>query len=54
MSELVKSVEKSILFLKERYPADLPLLTDLENLLKLLKTQQETAAVEIPTTESSK
>jgi hypothetical protein len=52
MSELVKSVEKSISFLKERYPEDLPLLTDLGILLKLLKEQKENTSVEIPTAES--
>ena len=54
MSELVKSVEKSILFLEKRHPEGLPLLTDLENLLTLLKEQKEKTSDEIPTTDSPK
>jgi len=39
MSELSESLEKSIEFLKDRYPADHPLIIDLEQNLKELKSE---------------
>ncbi len=39
VNELSESLEKSIRYLKERYPADLPLLVGLEKKLESLKTK---------------
>jgi len=41
MSELTESIEKSVAFLKEKYPADLPLLVSLEATLERLTTKKE-------------
>lgn len=40
MSELIRSIEKSVAFLKERYPPDLPLLIALEEKLQHLYARQ--------------
>jgi len=37
MSELTESIEKSVLFLRDRYAEDHPLLTSLERKLEHLK-----------------
>lgn len=42
MSELIKSIEKSVAFLKDRYPDNLPLLVSLEGKLKYLYAKQDT------------
>jgi len=40
MSEFSESLEKSVEFLKERYPSDHPLLTSLESTLDNLKVKK--------------
>lgn len=51
MSELIKSLKKSIIFLRDRYPDGLALLTDLENLLESLEAKKEKTSSETSTTE---
>lgn len=41
MSDLIKSLEKSVQFLRERYPADHALLVSLETQLESLKLKGE-------------
>ena len=41
MSELIRSIEKSVAYLKERYPKDLPLLVSLEGKLERLYAQRD-------------
>lgn len=41
MSELLVSIEKTVTYLRERYPADLPLLVDLEKKLDYLQTKKK-------------
>lgn len=39
MSQLQESIEKTVSYLRERYPADLPLLVDMEKKLDYLKAK---------------
>ena len=48
MSELVTSLEKSVKYLKQRYPEGHTLLTDLEALLESLRSKDESVANEDP------
>lgn len=48
MSELTESIEKSVAFLKEKYPADLPLLLSLEATLKRLTAKKESVKESSP------
>jgi len=48
MSELIESLEKSVRFLKQRYPDGLPLLSDLEGLLETLKSGEENFSEQEP------
>jgi len=41
MSALEESIEKSVTYLRERYPADLPLLVSLEGQLKTLRARKQ-------------
>ncbi|MDT8418900.1 MAG: hypothetical protein RQ754_00560 [Desulfuromonadales bacterium] len=48
MSELTESIEKSVAFLKAKYPADLPLLLSLEATLKRLTAKKESVKESSP------
>jgi len=48
MSELIKSLEKSVRYLKQRYPEDHVLLTDLQALLESLRSKKEDISNEDP------
>lgn len=48
MSELTESIEKSVAFLKEKYPADLPLLISLQATLERLNAKKETSNASSP------
>ena len=50
MSELIKSLEKSVHFLQQRYPADLPLLLSLQAQLCHLSAKQRTLEKNPPAT----
>ena len=51
MKELIESIEKSVIYLKERYPEDLPLLVDLEKKLAYLKAKSKKKSGDAPPAE---
>lgn len=48
MSQFMESLEKSVVYLKERYPAELPLLVDLEKKLAYLKDKNRSSVEDEP------
>lgn len=48
MSELMTSLEKSVVFLRGRYPQGHPLLTSMERRLEYLMAQQAGAEKDVP------
>lgn len=50
MSELSESLEKSVKYLRERYPLDHPLLVGLEQKLEMLKKNKISSSGEMAST----
>ena len=52
MSKFSESLEKSVQYLRERYPADLPLLVGLEKKLEYLKAKNRSSSNDVSSTTS--
>jgi len=52
VSKFSESLEKSVQYLRERYPADLPLLVGLEKKLEYLKAKNRSSSNDVSSTTS--